>query len=504
MVAMDTMPATITVPVRPPLVRPEHGRVIAGVAAGVAAHLGLPVRAVRIVFALTALGGGAGLLLYIWLWALVPSGAAVQLAPQPPLQPSVPTVPTSPSVPSGSVPSSADGSAPPTTTPASMSTAMPVQITRSAVRRLPSTRIGDLVVGGLLLAGGLVVLGSQIGWQVPFGAALPLIVVVGGAALVYSQLDEVQGTRWAMSGASGRSTALRVVAGVVLVLAGVLLAVIGSTDVAYAGRVLAAVAAMIGGVLVVLTPWGIRFWRDLGAEREARAREAERADIAAHLHDSVLQTLALIQRNSDDAAQVIRLARTQERELRSWLYGGGSARDGRPATLERRVKDVAADVEDLHGVPVDVVVVGDRALDERGEALIAALREAMVNAVRHAGAPVMVYVEALPDGVEAFVRDRGPGFDPAAVPGDRHGVRESIIGRMDRNGGSADVRTVRGEGTEVRLRLPDPVPDTSDTRDHQDTSDDADSPEVPDERLPSEQTGVGAGTQPAGAREEAT
>ncbi len=409
---------------RPALVRHHQGRVVAGVAGGVAVHLGLPVRAVRLAFALTALSGGFGLVLYIWLWALVPTGE--ESAP-----------------------------APAAATP-----------TRPAPRRVSSTRLGDLVVGGLLLAGGLVVLGGQIGWQVPLGALLPLIVVLGGAALVYTQLDEVQDSRWASGGASGRMTALRVAAGVLLVLGGVSLAVVGSTDVAYAGRVLAAVAAMLGGALLVLAPWGIRLWRDLGAEREARAREGERADIAAHLHDSVLQTLALIQRSSDDAGQVVRLARAQERDLRSWLYGGGAATAG---TLEGRVRAAAEDVEDLHGVAVDLVVVGDRPLDDRGEALVAALREAMVNAVRHAGAPVMVYLETGPDGVEAFVRDRGPGFDLAAVAADRHGVRESIIARMQRHGGTAVVRSLPGEGTEVRLSLPD-APDRPDTSDQPDQS----------------------------------
>ncbi len=409
------------VAVRPALVRPRDGRVVAGVAGGVAAHLGLPVRAVRLAFALTAISGGFGLVMYVWLWALVPTNDDP----------------------------AAGGAAP----------AGPPAQDRPAPRRPSSTRLGDVVVGGLLLAGGLVVLGGQIGWQVPLGALLPLIVVLGGAALVYTQLDEVQGSRWASGGARGRMTALRVAAGVVLVLGGVSLAVVGSTDVAYAGRVLVAVAAMLGGALLVLAPWGIRLWRDLSTEREARAREAERADIAAHLHDSVLQTLALIQRSSDDAAQVVRLARAQERDLRSWLYGGGASAAG---TLEGRIRAAAEDVEDLHGVAVDVVVVGDRPLDDRGEAMVAALREAMVNAVRHAGAPVMVYVETGPDAVEAFVRDRGPGFDLGSVPGDRHGVRESIIARMQRHGGTAVVRSLPGEGTEVRLALPDAATPTGD------------------------------------------
>ncbi len=211
----------------------------------------------------------------------------------------------------------------------------------------------------------------------------------------------------------------------------------------------------------MLGPWGLRLWRDLDAERAARARESERADIAAHLHDSVLQTLALIQRRSDDPVQVARLARAQERDLRDWLYGSGPAGGG---TLAAQVKGAAAEVEDRHGVSVDVVVVGDRAEDERTTALVAALREAMVNAVRHGrDPPVQVYVESGPDGVEAFVRDRGPGFDPDAVPADRLGVRESIIARTERHGGTADVRSTPGDGTEVRLTMPPPETAGADT-----------------------------------------
>jgi signal transduction histidine kinase len=195
----------------------------------------------------------------------------------------------------------------------------------------------------------------------------------------------------------------------------------------------------------------VRLWRDLDTERAARIREAERADIAAHLHDSVLQTLALIQRHGSDPAAVARLARAQERDLRDWLYGPRPA-DG--ASLAGEVRAAAADVEDRHGVAVDVVLVGDRPGDDRVSALVAALREAMVNAARHAGSPVQVYVECGPGGVEAFVRDRGTGFSLAAVPDDRLGIRESIIGRMERHGGSATVRSTPGEGTEVRLELP--------------------------------------------------
>jgi signal transduction histidine kinase len=236
----------------------------------------------------------------------------------------------------------------------------------------------------------------------------------------------------------------------VIVLVGVLLFVVQGTDLASTGRVLTATAALLGGTALVLAPWGIRLWRDLDAERAARVRQEERADIAAHLHDSVLQTLALIQRHSADGAQVARLARAQERDLRDWLYG---PRPTGHATVAGVVRAAAADVEDRHGVAVDLVVVGDGPVDDRVAALVAALREAMVNAVRHAGAPVSVYVEVGPDGVEAFVRDRGAGFDLLDVPADRLGVRESIVGRMERHGGTAKVRS-DPDGTEVRLDLP--------------------------------------------------
>ncbi|HET9656245.1 MAG TPA: ATP-binding protein, partial [Kineosporiaceae bacterium] len=327
-------------------------------------------------------------------------------------------------------------------------------------RRRCGRRRGDLVLGIALLAVGLSALGSRLGFGVRLGAVVPLVVVVGGALLAYTQLDEVERSRWAARTGVGttRAAAVRVAGGLALVVAGTLMFLLQSSDVVTAGRALLAVLAVLAGTALVLAPWGVRLWRDLDAEREARIREAERADLAAHLHDSVLQTLALIQRRSDDPTTVTRLARSQERELRDWLYGPRQADGG---TLATEVKAAAADVEDRHGVAVEVVLVGDRPLDDRVSALVAALREAMVNAVRHAGAPVQVYVESGPDGVEAFVRDRGPGFDLAAVPADRLGVRESIIARMERHGGTATLRSRSGEGTEVRLALPVAVADSA-------------------------------------------
>jgi signal transduction histidine kinase len=193
---------------------------------------------------------------------------------------------------------------------------------------------------------------------------------------------------------------------------------------------------------------------DLTAERAERVRTQERADMAAHLHDSVLQTLALIQRNADDAATVARLARAQERDLRSWLYAGEAADE---SSVAAALRAAGAGVEDAHGVSVDVVAVGDCPFGEQVRPIVNAAREAMTNAAKHAGTPrVDVYAEVTEDAIEVFVRDRGAGFDPTTVPDDRHGVRDSIVDRMRRHGGRAEVRSAPGEGTEVRLHLPRP------------------------------------------------
>jgi signal transduction histidine kinase len=208
--------------------------------------------------------------------------------------------------------------------------------------------------------------------------------------------------------------------------------------------------AVVAGVAVVLAPLGLRLVRELGAERVARARESERADIAAHLHDSVLQTLSMIRSRAGDNEEVARLARAQERELREWLY---TDRPAPGTSTADAVRQVAAEVEDLHGVAIDVVTAGDAEPDAGTEALTAAAREALSNAVVHGRPPVSLYVEVTPEQTEVFVRDRGDGFEVAAVPADRHGVRQSIIGRMDRHGGRATVRT-RAGGTEVHLVMP--------------------------------------------------
>ncbi len=224
---------------------------------------------------------------------------------------------------------------------------------------------------------------------------------------------------------------------------------------------LQAALAVLVGIALMAGPYLVRMMQDLSEERLMRIRAQERAEVAAHVHDSVLHTLTLIQRNAEKPREVARLARAQERELRAWLYrsadGSGAAaeEEDEPKTLAEGVKAAAAEVEDHHGVPVEVVCVGDCPLDEALGAQLQAAREAMVNAAKYGGEGGAVQVFAEVEGRTVFisVRDRGPGFDPDAVPEDRMGVRESIVGRMRRNGGTARLRTAPGEGTEVELEM---------------------------------------------------
>jgi signal transduction histidine kinase len=208
----------------------------------------------------------------------------------------------------------------------------------------------------------------------------------------------------------------------------------------------------IAGLGIVVGPWVYRLASDLSDERAERVRTQERADVAAHLHDSVLQTLALIQKNADDATTVARLARAQERDLRSWLYAGESTDE---RTVASALRGAAARIEDEYAVSVDVVTVGDCDIDEQLRPVVHATGEAVTNAAKHAGTgKIDVYAEITGSAIDVFVRDRGRGFDLDEIPADRYGVRNSIVDRMQRHGGSAEVRSTTGEGTEVRLHLP--------------------------------------------------
>ncbi len=394
--AAGTAPGT---PGPPRLYRSAGGRVLAGVARGLADHLGVDVLYVRLAFVLLAAAGGAGILMYGLFWVF---------APQNPYEPTVP---------------------------------------RDRERDLTALlALGSLAVGGLLLL-------SAFGFGVSPGLAIPLVAVGIGVSMLWRQADDGARERWrAATGTHRLSGAARAAAGVLLVLAGAGAILLGPARVGgSAGRLVAALVVATG-IVLVSSPWWVRMARDLNAERNARIREQERAEVAAHVHDSVLHTLTLIQRHVDDPREVVRLARSQERELRGWLYrpAAGAAQD-----LAAALEAAAAEVEDAHGIAVEVVVVGDCPLDERLAALRDAAREALINAAKYAdGAPVSLYAEVEPDQVTAFVRDRGPGFDVDAVPEDRLGLRQSVRGRMDRNGGSAAVRSTPGEGTEVQLEMP--------------------------------------------------
>jgi signal transduction histidine kinase len=240
-------------------------------------------------------------------------------------------------------------------------------------------------------------------------------------------------------------------AGGLLFVAGIVGFLASRGQLAAARSGLLSTVIVVAGLVLLSSPWWFAMATDLRTERRERIRSQERAEVAAHLHDSVLQTLALIQKAARSPSEVRRLARAQERELRTWLYAG------RPAegSLQGALRVLASETETQHGIPVDVVTVGDLELDDSAAALVGAAREAVLNAARHSGAAsIDVFAEVEPEQVTVFVRDRGCGFDLASVPEDRHGVTGSIRGRMERHGGSATIRTSPGEGTEVRLSLP--------------------------------------------------
>jgi signal transduction histidine kinase len=220
---------------------------------------------------------------------------------------------------------------------------------------------------------------------------------------------------------------------------------------------LTGVAVLLIAIVLLLGPWWLRIARDQFAERQARIRAEERAEMASRLHDSVLQTLALIQRRADDPQQVVSLARAQERELRSWLFDGKApgSLDGRATTITDGIRVIQQEIEAQHGIVVEAISVGDCVLDDDLGALLAAGREATVNAAKWSGASgVSLFAEVEPAAVSVYVRDRGRGFDLSAVPKDRKGLAESVRARMERRGGSATVRSTLGEGTEVVLTMP--------------------------------------------------
>lgn len=384
----------------PRLMRRRDGAILGGVAAGVADHLRVPVLAVRIAFALMAIIAGAGVLAYALLWIFVPPLVETGVQRHPHAGP--------------------------------------------AERR---QAIGVAALGVALMIGATALgLGRVLGWVLG-----PLGLAALGGAFIWREADEARRARWRKTAAGivgpSRGTAWRVVGGAALVVGGLSVFALRQLDFTAVRSALIAVLLTLVGVAIITVPWWVRLVRDLGNERQGRMRERERAEIAAHLHDSVLQTLTLIQRQAGDAREVTRLARGQERELRTWLYGpAGDAADGSDSlspdiTFAVALALAAVEVEDIYALAVAPVVVGDIAMDPHLAALVAAAREAMVNAARHSGAAqVSVYAEIEDGTASVFVRDRGSGFDVSAIGLDRRGLAESIRGRMERHGGRAAVQ----------------------------------------------------------------
>jgi signal transduction histidine kinase len=395
------------------LYRPRDHRIVAGVASGLAQHLGLPVIAVRIALVVLLGFNGLGLLIYAAFWAVLPQ-----------------------QVPTGEKPPRRDFFA-----------LLPFAAIGLGVILLQTLAFGDSGVPG------------TVGWLVA--------IIAVGAGVIWHQSDPSRRGHWADNAAQmpwlaaivaesdRRSFLFRFIGGGVLVATGIIGVVAVYAPAGNLSSVLnGMIFALIGllGVGVVVAPLVWRTFSQLRAEREGRIREQERAEVAAMIHDQVLHTLALIQRNSADIKEVQRLARGQERSLRNWLYKPTASPNERFAAA---LEQAAAEVEDTYAISVETVVVGDTDCDDRIGALVAAAREAMVNAARHAGVDtVSLYAEVEEDELSVFVRDRGAGFDMDQIADSRHGVRGSIIGRMGRHGGSAEIKSAPGDGTEVRLTLP--------------------------------------------------
>lgn len=410
---MSTAPA-------PPraLTRDPTSGLMGGVCAGAGRRIGVDPLLLRVAFIAATLAGGVGIILYLLAWVLVP---------------------------------------------------VEDEATTGA-RRPRGTTTASLQVGSgvAFLLGSLLLTMREIGLWAGDPVVFPLVLAAGGVALVWRQSSvrpELPPTPRAPDTLpvpaapqpDPRSEQLlglyRGGFGVALIVGAGLLVLQTTGALSGARDLLLSAVVVLVALALILAPFLHRYGGTLAAERSARIRSQERAEVAAHLHDSVLQTLALVQQQSADPRAVATLARRQERELRTWLQN----EDAPDGTFSSALRAAAADVEEQYAVPVDVVVVGETPLDPDLRAVIAAAREAMVNAAKFGAGPdgpaVAVYAEAGEQAVEVFVRDRGPGFDPAEIPADRRGVRESIVGRMERHGGTAVLSAAPGAGVEVELRL---------------------------------------------------
>lgn len=391
---------------------PEQ-RLLGGVAAGFAARTGVSVTVVRTVFVCLGLAGGSGIGCYLVAWLLIPAvGEPTNIG----------------------------------------SKALTDRTGITLAAGLASLLIAVFVLMSLVGAGWL----GSLAWSVVISVIAIVLISRNAPPDEQTTMRRLADPFIGFTGDTRRSrVALRALVAGVLLVGGVTTLLLGHTSTALL-RPLAGVALVIAAIVVVLGPWWLRVGRDLVAERQARIRAEERADMAAKVHDSVLQTLALIQRRASEPQQVIQIARAQERELRSWLFDGrapGSV--AADTTFAAGVRLIQSEIEAQHGVTVEVVTVGDCTLDEDLQAMLAAAREATLNAAKWSGVQVIsLYAEVEPNRVSLFVRDRGRGFDPTTVPADRRGLSESVRGRMVRRGGTANVVSAPEEGTEVTLWIP--------------------------------------------------
>jgi signal transduction histidine kinase len=392
---------------RPRLERSRSDRIIGGVAAGIGHHLGIEPLAVRVAFVALSLAAGFGIVVYLLAWLLAPEEALEATA-----------------------------------TPRA----------RILIRPTVTQALGAV----LILLGVLLILYVSGFW---FGEALawPVTLAAIGFAILWARSGEERRGRWPLQAVLGaRVSAPRLAIGSLLILGAMVVFLATNTSLRAVGSTLLAAFVAIAGLALIMGPWAWSIGRELIEERNSRVRTEARAEMAAHLHDSVLQTLALIQR-APESREMVSLARTQERELRAWLYGRAPTLAG--ARLRDAVDAMAGRVEREQHVRVEAIVVGDADLDERVSALVAAVGEATLNAARHSGATeVSVYVEVEEEALTAYVRDLGTGFDPDAVAADRRGIADSIVGRLGRHGGSATITSRPGGGTEVAMRLPRRAP----------------------------------------------
>ena len=419
--AMATTPAPGRAATRPPLRRDPKHRLLGGVCAGIAARTGIDLLLVRIAFVVLTAASGLGLALYALAWVAIPVD----------------------------------------------------EHAGAPARRLAGGRGGvEVALGaGLLLLSALLAL-RELGCWFSDAIVWPLVLVGAGGALLWRQSaaksERAAPTPTAVRPVTAKepevepadavreraAIASRTGLGVALVIAAGLVFLQATGALTAARDVLLAVIVAVVVLGVIFAPWILRLVRSLTAERSERIRSQERAEMAAHLHDSVLQTLALVQRSAEDPREVATLARRQERELRSWLSGRAEAAEGQQSP-GRRLEEAAEAVEAAHGVHVEVVAVGDRDLDPAGAGARGGRPRGhdQRGQVRRRRARGRLRRGWTDDRVQVFVRDRGPGFDPDAVPPDRRGVRESIVGRMERHGGRARITSRPGAGTEVELVL---------------------------------------------------